>query len=268
MRRYKSSRRSAGILGGMILAFALMGPSILPLTAIAQSRSVGDDAPLTDRERDLLERIQNLEKELAAFRDMQARLTAVEARLGEGRAREAYTYSPEDRQSAIGTAASNTTLRLADSLNVFDTGALANGVTVERVNYQLASASAGLKYRGFWLQGEGYFRKLDHFKADAPLPLSSVTNTGFYAQASHMIVPNRIELYGSTSCVLGDFTRHAHEFIVGGNYYPWDTRNLRLNLQVINVSHSPVSSTFGFYIGQITGKVVTLGFTAFYRVNS
>src|SRR5215469_11813442 len=46
----------------------------------------------------------------------------------------AYTYSPEDRQSAIGTAPGNTTLRLADSLNIFDTGALANGVTIEQTH--------------------------------------------------------------------------------------------------------------------------------------
>jgi hypothetical protein len=109
----------------------------------------------------------------------------------------AYTFSPEERQSPLGTPANNTTLRLADSLNVFDTGALANGVTVERTHYQLVSAD-------------------------------------------------------------------PHEFIVVSNYYPWDTRNLRLNVQVINVAHSPVSSTFGFYTGQITGPVVSIGFTALY----
>jgi hypothetical protein len=176
----------------------------------------------------------------------------------------AYTFSPEERQTPIGTPSTNTTLRLADSLNVFDTGALANGVTVERVHYKLFSASAGMKYRGFWLQGEGYYRTLDHFVADGPLPVSTVRNTGFYVQAADMIVPNRFELYASTSYVLGQYANHPHEFIVGANYYPWDTRNLRLNLQVINVSHSPVSSTFGFYIGQITGQVVSLGFTALY----
>lgn len=176
----------------------------------------------------------------------------------------AYTYSPEDRQSPVGTAASNTTLRLADSLNVFDTGALANGVTVESTRYQLVSASAGMKYHGFWLQGEGYGRKLDDFLADGPLPVRAVRNYGFYVQASDMIVPNRIELYGSTSYVLGQFGHHPHEFIVGTNYYPWNTRNVRLNIQLINVSHSPVSSTFGFYTGQITGQVVTVGMTALY----
>jgi hypothetical protein len=176
----------------------------------------------------------------------------------------AYTFSPEERQSPIGTPANNTTLRLADSLNLFDTGALANGVTVERAHYQLVSAAAGIKYRGFWLQAEGYGRKLDRLIADGPLPLEAIRNTGFYVQAADMIVPKRIELYTSTSYVLGEFGHHPHEFIFGGNYYPWNTRNLRLNVQLINVSHSPVSSTFGFYIGQITGQVVSIGFTTLY----
>ncbi len=175
----------------------------------------------------------------------------------------AYTYSPEDRQSAVGTAANNTTLRLADSLNVFDTGAFANGVTVQEVHYKLLSAAAGMKYHGFWMQGEGYARRLDHFIADGKLPGGAVRDYGFYVQLSKMIVPNRIELYGSTSYVFSDYGR-PKEFIAGGNYYPWNTRNLRLNIQLINVDHSPVSSTFGFYTGQIKGQVFTVGFTTLY----
>lgn len=175
----------------------------------------------------------------------------------------AYTYSPEDRQSAIGTPASNTTLRLSDSLNVFDTGALANGVTVEHARYQMLSLGAGMKYRGFWLQGEGYGRKLDKFVADGPLPLGTVRDFGFYVQAAHMIVPKHGEIYGATSYIFGQFN-HPKEFIVGGNYYPWDTRNIRLNLHLINVGQSPVSSTFGFYNGKISGQVVAVGLTALY----
>ncbi len=175
----------------------------------------------------------------------------------------AYTFSPEERQSDVATPAGNTTLRLADSLNVFDTGAFANGVTVQKVHYHLLSGSAGMKYRGFWLQGEGYARKLDHFVANGPLPVAAVRDYGFYAQLSHMVVRDRVELYGATSYVFSDYGR-PKEFIVGGNYYPWNTRNLRLNLQVINVNHSPVSSTFGFYSGKITGQVLAIGFTTMY----
>jgi hypothetical protein len=175
----------------------------------------------------------------------------------------AYTYSPEERQSALGTATANTTLRLADSLNVFDPGAFAEGVTVTHARYRLYTAAAGMKYRGFWLQGEGYYRKLDQFVATGKIPVSVVRDTGFYVQLAQMIVPKRIELYGATSYVFSSYSR-PHEFIVGSNYYPWDTRNLRLNLQLINVYQSPVSSTFGFYTGKITGQIVAVGFTALY----
>jgi len=175
----------------------------------------------------------------------------------------AYTYSPEDRQTPIGTPAGNTTLRFADSLNVFDTGALATGVTIEEARYQMVSAAAGMKYRGIWIQGEGYGRKLDEFKADGRLPVGAVRDFGFYVQAAGMIVPKRFELYGATSYIFSDYGR-PKEFIVGTNYYPWNTRNIRLNTQLINVNHSPVSSTFGFYLGQLNGQVFTVGVTALY----
>jgi len=175
----------------------------------------------------------------------------------------AYTYSPEDRQSPIGTPAGNTTLRLTDSLNVFDTGALANGVTVERVHYQMVSAAAGMKYHGLWLQSEGYFRKLDNFVADAMLPVRVIRDSGFYLQLADMIVPKRVELYGATSYIFGPYG-HPWEYILGNNYYPWNTRNIRLNTQLLYVSHSPVSSTFGFYTGQQTGPIFSIGMTALY----
>jgi hypothetical protein len=72
-----------------------------------------------------------------------------------------------------------------------------------------------------------------------------------------------MKLYGATSHIFGQYG-HPKEFIIGGNYYPWNSRNARLNIQLINVDHSPVSSTFGFYLGQLTGQVFSIGMTAFY----
>jgi hypothetical protein len=127
----------------------------------------------------------------------------------------------------------------------------------------MVSAAAGMKYRGFWLQGEGYGRRLDDFVADGKLPVGVVLDFGFYVQVARMIVPKRFELYGATSYVFSDYG-HPKEFIVGSNYYPWNTRNIRLNTQLINVDHSPVNRTFGFYLGQITGQVFTIGMTVLY----
>src|SRR4029078_2079400 len=171
----------------------------------------------------------------------------------------AWPYSPEERQSSSLTEVSNnTTLRLADSLNAFDPGTGDHGGTVTHTRYRLISAAAGMKYRGFWLQGEGYYRKLDQFVADGAMPVSAVRDTGFYVQMAHMIVPKRIELYAGVSYIFSNYGR-PKEFIAGGNYYPWNSRNLRLNVQLINVDRSPVSSTFGFYTGQLKGQVVAIG---------
>jgi DNA-binding transcriptional MerR regulator len=175
----------------------------------------------------------------------------------------AYTYSPEDRQSPIGSSSGNTTIRLADSLNIFDPGALANGVTVENVRYQLLSAAAGMKQHGFWLQGEGYARKLDDFVATGKLPASAIRDFGFYVQLADMVVQKRFELYAATSYIFGHYG-HPKEFLGGGNYYPWNTRNIRINTQLIYAFHSPVNSTFGFYEGGLTGPIFSFGVTALY----
>lgn len=175
----------------------------------------------------------------------------------------AYTYSPEDRQGLIGTPAGNTTIRLSDALNVFDTGAFARGVTVDRLHYHLASAAVGMKYHGLWIQGEGYGRLLDHFVAIGNMPVREVRDSGFYVQIADMIVPKRFELYGGTSYIFGQFG-DPKEFLLGTNYYPWNTRNIRLNTQLIEAYHSPVNSTFGFYNGQQTGPIFSIGMTALY----
>jgi hypothetical protein len=140
---------------------------------------------------------------------------------------------------------------------------LANGVTVENVRYQLLSAAAGMKQHGFWLQGEGYARKLDDFVATGKLPVSAIRDFGFYVQLADMVVQKRFELYGATSYVFGPYG-HPKEFLGGSNYYPWNTRNIRLNTQLIYVFHSPVNSTFGFYMGGLTGPIFSFGVTAFY----
>jgi hypothetical protein len=45
---------------------------------------------------------------------------------------------------------------------------------------------------------------------------------------------------GAAACLLG---------LVGVNLYPTDVRNHPLKMQVIDVNRSPVSSTFGYYVG-------------------
>jgi len=178
------------------------------------------------------------------------------------------TYSPEERFTDANTGATgNTTLRLADSLNVFDTGSLAPGVTVQNVDYRILSVDAGMKYRGFFIQTELYDRRLNGFKADGALPVKEIEDKGFYVQAAFYPVPKKLELYAATSQIYGDKDAgfgNSSEILIGANWYPFKTRNHRLNVQVIDVNHSPVSSTFGYYTGGQDGTTVSAAFSVFF----
>jgi hypothetical protein len=123
-----------------------------------------------------------------------------------------------------------------------------------------------IEYRGIFAQAEYYNRWLDDFEADGPLPVDRIRDHGFYVQAAFYPVKKKLELYGVTSRIFGDEDagfRNSREFIVGGNYYWFDSRNVRSNVQVINVDRSPVSSVFGFYVGGQKGTTVSVA-TSYY----
>jgi hypothetical protein len=178
------------------------------------------------------------------------------------------TRSREDRFSNIFSGSpDNTTLRLADSLNLFDTGSLAPGVTLNKADYRMLAFDAGLKYRGVFLQTEVYHRWLDHFEADGPLPVSSILDKGFYVQGAFYPVPKKVELYGATSQIFGDKDAgfsNSSEYLGGMNFYLADSRNHRINVQVIRVNRSPVNSTFGYYVGGQKGTTVTAALSIFF----
>jgi hypothetical protein len=179
-----------------------------------------------------------------------------------------FSYSPEQRYTDANTGATgNTLIRLTDSLNVFDAGSLAPGVTVEALDYRLLAVDLGFKYRGFFFQTELYSRWLNDFIADGPLPVEEIHDTGFYVQTSFFPIPKWLEVYVATSQIYGDRGagfRDCSEYILGLNFYPFQVRNHRLNLQYIDVNFSPTSSTFGYYVGGQTGSTWALSASAFF----
>jgi hypothetical protein len=161
----------------------------------------------------------------------------------------------------------NTTLRFADSVNVFETGALAPGVTIDEADYQVLAFDAGMKYRGMFLQAEYYQRWLKNFVANGLLPVDEINDSGFYVQASFFPIKQKLELYGITSQIYGDDSAgfsDSSEYGVGMNYYPYPTRNHRLNVQLLDVNKSPVSSTFGYYTGGQDGWTLASSFSVFF----
>ncbi len=174
----------------------------------------------------------------------------------------------EDRYNPTSNPSPGSTqIRLADSRLLFETGALADDVTVQSAAFRILSFDAGFKYHGIFLQSEFSTRWLDNFVADGPLPVSSIVDRTFYIQAAFFPIPKTLELYGATSQVYGDRNAgfsHSYEYLAGLNFYPFDERYFRVNAQVINIYHSPASSTFGFYVGGQTGTIVSLATSLFF----
>jgi hypothetical protein len=171
-----------------------------------------------------------------------------------------YTHSREDKQSQPGTdSIENTQIRLTDGNVVFTPGLFAPGTSVNRVTYEMVSADAGIKYKGFSLEGEVYFRKLSNFTGiNTGIIPSEIKSHGFQIQSSAMLVPKRLQLYLSGSMIFDDRYGDDSEIRGGVNWYFLCERGLRFNGEWIHVNRSPVG--YGAYPLQVgsTGNVFHL----------
>jgi len=178
------------------------------------------------------------------------------------------TYSQEDRAAQLSQRGPDTTqIRVGDSLLLFEQDALAIGATVQRAEYKLLAADAGLKYKGFFLQAEYYYRTLDNFHTNAPVPVDEIIDHGFYIQAAFFPIRKLLELYASTSWIFADDSAGydtSQEYVVGSNIYPFNTRNARVNVQANFIEDSPVSSSFGFYQGGLDGVTLSAALSVFF----
>jgi hypothetical protein len=165
----------------------------------------------------------------------------------------------EGRGAPVGQPNNETQIRLSDGVYAFEEGALADTVTVKDLDYHYVSMDAAAKYRGFTIFGEFYYRTLSHFNATGPLPLNSIKDTGFMAEAMHMVVPKTLGIYVATGYVNDDFKRYPWELAGGADVYPFHTRSWRLNLHVIHVEKCPTGSNFGYYTAGQTGTTISIG---------
>lgn len=171
-----------------------------------------------------------------------------------------YLHARDDRFNAsTQPSPDNTQVRLSDGLLLYETGALAGGVTVDKSTFELLSVDAGVKYKGFCFVGEFYYRTLSDFVADGPIPYTTITDLGYSAQLSYMIVRDKLNLYAVNSMLIDEFERNPYEIGGGFNFYPLKTRNWRLNFQMMHVEKSAAGGTFGLYTSGHTGTAVTFG---------
>jgi hypothetical protein len=152
----------------------------------------------------------------------------------------AYTQSRETAQEQPGTDdPENTQIRVSDGRGVFDVDAFAPGTRIEEATYHMATAYAELKYRGFSLSGEYYYRLVDDLNVKGEISEREFRDRGFQSQASAMVIPRVLQLYLYGSKIDGQYG-DPWDFGVGLNYFPFKTRALRLNAEATWVDNSPV----------------------------
>jgi hypothetical protein len=171
-----------------------------------------------------------------------------------------YTHCRDNRFNNTGEPSpDNTQVRMTDGVLFFETGALADGVTVQEANYDMIATDLGVKYKGFNAQVELYYRSLTKFDADGALPVSSLRDKGYSLQLSQMVIPRKLCIYGIHSFFFDAFKRHPWEAGGGVNFYPMKSRSWRLNAQAHYVYKSSAGGTFGLYAGGQTGATITIG---------
>ena len=173
--------------------------------------------------------------------------------------------SREDRATQVQTGQpSNVQVRISDGNFLFEEGALAPGAIVQKANYNLLSADAAMKYRGFFLFGEYYWRQLSNFKTLlGNVPSHAITDTGFTIQSAYQVLPQKLELYLTYSKIWGEFN-NSSEIAGGTNYYPTPSRNFRVNGALMVVDKSAAGGSFGYYTAGQSGTILTLATDIFF----
>ena len=171
-----------------------------------------------------------------------------------------FCHSRENRFNNTGSPSpDNTQVRISDGTLFFETGALAPDVTVIEADYDLLAVDLGMKYKGFALHTEFYYRTLSAINADGPIPLNKITDKGYTIQVLYMLVPKILCVYGVNSMVIDQFDRNPYEWGGGVNIYPLKTRSWRINVQAMKVYKTAAGGTFGLYSAGQTGTTFTIG---------
>jgi hypothetical protein len=156
-----------------------------------------------------------------------------------------YTHSTENSQEQPGTETiENTQIRLTDGNTIFTPNLFGPGIEVDEVKYQMASIDAGIKYRGYALEAEYYWRHLSDFRGPGITPglIDDIDDTGYQVQASAMLVPKLFQLYAGYSEIQGPYG-DSNELRGGINYFPKRMRGIRVNGEWLRLDDIPVGYT-------------------------
>jgi hypothetical protein len=166
-----------------------------------------------------------------------------------------FTKSREDAQEQPATnSIENSQIRLSDGTVIFSPNAFNTGGRINEATYQMLDLDSGVKYRGWSLDGEYYVRWVNDFKVVGPIPVTHLYDTGFQALASGMVIPRVLQAYAMGSEVFGQYG-HPWDATVGLTYYPFEHKQVRLNIEGIYMYRSAIGYTAVPYTVGGTGWV-------------
>jgi hypothetical protein len=166
-----------------------------------------------------------------------------------------FNRSHETAQSQPGAETiENTQIRLGDGTIVFTRDIFGPGIAVNALDWKMTCVDAGLKYHGFSLDGEYYWRWLTNFTGPGTAGLPDIHNHGFQLQASAMALPKTLQFYTGGSMVLGNLGG-SYDTRVGLNWFPWKNKVVRWNAEGLLLYRSPVGYTSVPYNVGSTGFV-------------
>ena len=169
-----------------------------------------------------------------------------------------YTYSREDKQGQPGTdSIENSQIRLTDGSIIFTPDLFGPGIAVEKVTYKMSSVDGGIKYKGFSLAAEYYWRWLSDFTGPGTGGIADIDDHGFQVQSSAMAVRDTLQVYLSGAQIRG-YYGDASELRAGGNWYPLKKRGFRINAEWLHLNKCPVGYTAVPYPVGGNGDVYTL----------
>jgi hypothetical protein len=172
-----------------------------------------------------------------------------------------FTSSTEEKQSQPGKDdPENSQIRISDGTAIFDINAFGPNTQIEQANYEMVAFDVGMKYRGFALEGEYYWRNVDQFEYVGTLPFDELSDDGFQIQASYMLLPKTLQLYLSGSQIYGEYG-DPYDVALGLNWFPYaGNKKIRVNTEFLYLKDSPVGYTsVPFSIGG-NGTVFTTHF--------
>jgi hypothetical protein len=169
----------------------------------------------------------------------------------------ALTYDRHGADPTGEPGPEQTVVRLSDGTRLVEAAALAPGVTVNQFDLTLYSVHSGVKYRGWSVSAEYFFRWLTRIQADGPIGNHAYFDHGFFAQVGVFAAPQSVELFGRGSAVYGPFGNGSE---VGGglNWYVVRTPNWRFTADVAYVSDSSAQQDRTGFSAGASGTLVRM----------